>query len=451
MANATSTNGLAAHYSTVIGAGGWAMQTPVDAATSEATSAVYYAPGQQEQAASIATTIGVQPSQVLPVSAATPVSSITGVDVVVVIGADLAASVDDDDHRLLTLPSSGDAAARLPALLQPLAAEPERSALFLDFDGTLSAVVVDPTGARPLPGVPALLAELAATFALVAVISGRPTAFLADVLGAPPGVTLVGLYGLERALRGPAHDTWAAVIDEVVAEAEATAPEGVYVEPKGLTVTLHFRRAPEHKDWVVAFAERQHATRGLPVHQGRLERELRRRSMWTRGPWCARWWPSTTSGASRCVRWPRSATTSATCPPSPRSRRCAPPPPTAPPRRAGGGRRHREPGCGGRGCGPDGARRRRRGGAAARPGRPPPPLAPLRPAVSAERPPAGRPTSRPRYARGPRRATPSARAARAGASMDSAACNASAVPATSKGLTPSAPPPSNASSSQAPA
>ena len=84
------------------------------------------------------------------------------------------------------MPSSGDAAARLPALLQPLAAEPERSALFLDFDGTLSAVVVDPTGARPLPGVPALLAELAAAFALVAVISGRPTAFLADVLGAPP-------------------------------------------------------------------------------------------------------------------------------------------------------------------------------------------------------------------------------------------------------------------------
>jgi hypothetical protein len=83
---------LAAHYSTVIGAGGWAMQTPVDAATSEATSAVYYASGHAEQAASIATTIGVQSSQVLPVSAATPVTGITGVDVVVVIGADLAAS-----------------------------------------------------------------------------------------------------------------------------------------------------------------------------------------------------------------------------------------------------------------------------------------------------------------------------------------------------------------------
>jgi trehalose 6-phosphate phosphatase len=173
------------------------------------------------------------------------------------------------------LPDAGDAVARLPALLQPLATEPDRSALFLDFDGTLAAIVEDPTGARPLPGVPALLAALAARFALVAVISGRPTAFLAEVLGAPPGVTLTGLYGLERALQGPAHDTWASVIDEVVAEATAAAPPGVYVEPKGLTVTLHWRRAPETKDWVVAFAAREHAARGLMVHEGRHERELR--------------------------------------------------------------------------------------------------------------------------------------------------------------------------------
>ena len=90
MANATSSNGLAAHYSTLIGAGGWQMQTPIDASTTEATSAVYYAAGQQEAAASIATTIGVKPSQVLPLTTATPVPGATGVDVVVVIGEDLA-------------------------------------------------------------------------------------------------------------------------------------------------------------------------------------------------------------------------------------------------------------------------------------------------------------------------------------------------------------------------
>ena len=139
----------------------------------------------------------------------------------------------------------------------------------------MAAIVEDPTAARPLPGVPALLAALASRFALVAVISGRPTAFLAEVLGSPPGVTLAGLYGLERALSGPAHRAWASVIDEVVAEATATAPQGVYVEPKGLTVTLHWRRAPAEKDWVVGFAARQHEARDLTIHEGRHERELR--------------------------------------------------------------------------------------------------------------------------------------------------------------------------------
>lgn len=156
-----------------------------------------------------------------------------------------------------------------------MVAVPERSALFLDFDGTLAAIVADPRDARPLPGVPALLAGLAAKYELVAVVSGRPTSFLADALGAPAGVTLAGLYGLERALRGAEHDVWADVIDAVVAEAEATAPPGVYVEPKGLTVTLHWRHAPAQQEWVVAFAERAAADHDLLVHQGRHERELR--------------------------------------------------------------------------------------------------------------------------------------------------------------------------------
>ncbi len=76
-------------------------------------------------------------------------------------------------------------------------------------------------------------------------------------------------------MRGPERDAWAAVIDAVVAEAMATAPPGVYVEPKGLTVTLHYRQVPDQEGWVEAFAERQHAEHGLLVHPGRRERELR--------------------------------------------------------------------------------------------------------------------------------------------------------------------------------
>ena len=183
-----------------------------------------------------------------------------------------------DAHRRDTNANAvgdGDAVTSLPDALAPLPAAPARTALFLDFDGTLAAIVADPRDARPLPGVPALLSELAEEFELVAVVSGRPTSFLAEALGPPAGVTLAGLYGLERALQGPEHDVWADVIDQVVAEAEATAPPGVYVEPKGLTVTLHWRHAPEHKEWVLAFAERASAEHGLLVHEGRHERELR--------------------------------------------------------------------------------------------------------------------------------------------------------------------------------
>lgn len=175
-----------------------------------------------------------------------------------------------DAHR--TDAHSGE---QLPSALAHLATAPKSSALFLDFDGTLSAIVADPRHARPLPDVPALLADLAAEFELVAVISGRPTSFLADALGSPQGVTLAGLYGLERALQGPELAAWTNVIDEVVKEAETTAPPGIYVEPKGLTATLHWRHAPAQKEWVLAFADRAAADHDLLVHEGRHERELR--------------------------------------------------------------------------------------------------------------------------------------------------------------------------------
>jgi len=90
VANATNTNGLAAHFSNVIGAGGWKMGTPIDASTTETTSTVYYAAGQQAAAESIANTIGVKPAQVQPLTTAAPVAGVTGTDIVVVIGQDLA-------------------------------------------------------------------------------------------------------------------------------------------------------------------------------------------------------------------------------------------------------------------------------------------------------------------------------------------------------------------------
>ncbi len=181
----------------------------------------------------------------------------------------------------LPLPPRQPTLPPLPDLLVPLAESPRRSALCLDFDGTLAAIVDDPVAARPLPGVADLLARLAAHLGLVAVISGRPASFLQSVLASPSGVRLIGLYGLEevggdgRRIVAPGAAPWEAVITEVVALARSTAPAGIYVEPKGLTMTLHWRNAPGEADWVSAFVAQQSEARGLAVHSGRHELELR--------------------------------------------------------------------------------------------------------------------------------------------------------------------------------
>ncbi len=158
-----------------------------------------------------------------------------------------------------------------------------------DFDGTLAPIVDDPGRSLPVPGVPALLDRLAQRFAVVAVVSGRPVEFLAERLlgpggrsrsGRPPKVSLFGLYGIERITPGgesvlPAAQQWRSAVAAVVDEARESAPGGVGVEDKGLTVTLHWRRAPEHARWAVSFARARARSTGLELSEGRMSSELK--------------------------------------------------------------------------------------------------------------------------------------------------------------------------------
>jgi hypothetical protein len=92
VANASTTNGVAAGYSTALQHAGWTLLPPVTAKPpAEATSSVYYAVNMHSQADAVAAALGIPVSAVLPVSPATPVASTAGADVIVLIGSDLAA------------------------------------------------------------------------------------------------------------------------------------------------------------------------------------------------------------------------------------------------------------------------------------------------------------------------------------------------------------------------
>ena len=85
-----------------------------------------------------------------------------------------------------------------------LAAHAQTAAVCLDFDGTLAPIVDDPNEARPLTGAVELLGDLAAWFAAVALVSGRPADYLAKH-AAVPGLRYLGLYGLQEIRDGQAQ------------------------------------------------------------------------------------------------------------------------------------------------------------------------------------------------------------------------------------------------------
>lgn len=162
-------------------------------------------------------------------------------------------------------------------MLAPLRAARQHAGVLSDFDGTLSPIVDDPATAAPLEGVSELLGSLAETYGLVALLSGRPVAFLQPHV--PPSVVLSGLYGLEVVVDGrrtdhPAAGAWRSVVDDVVAVSRAAGPEGMRVESKGLSLTLHFRGRPDIEPMVRAWAQEQTSRSGLVLRSARMSFEL---------------------------------------------------------------------------------------------------------------------------------------------------------------------------------
>jgi trehalose 6-phosphate phosphatase len=168
--------------------------------------------------------------------------------------------------------------------MTPFTEAPRDAAIITDFDGTLAPIVDNPANAVAVDGAVEVLHDLADRYGRVAIVSGRPVEFLTDRLGVTGrddiGLVISGLYGLERFERGhvmihPSALRWIDPVKDVIARAEHEAPDGVRVERKGLSMTLHVRETPQHASWARSFAEAAANATGLALHDARMSYELR--------------------------------------------------------------------------------------------------------------------------------------------------------------------------------
>jgi trehalose 6-phosphate phosphatase len=138
-------------------------------------------------------------------------------------------------------PYASRVAASADALLQRLAAEPARAGLFLDFDGVLAPIVARPEDAAPPPETRAELDRLRARYALVAVVSGREGADVAERVGVD-GIVYVGSHGLEQE---PQADRWRRLLAAFAADAPWPAR---CVEVKPLALSFHYRDREDERE-----------------------------------------------------------------------------------------------------------------------------------------------------------------------------------------------------------
>ena len=137
----------------------------------------------------------------------------------------------------------GQASRAMPPTLaeawRATAARARQIGVFFDFDGTVASICDDPQACRPVPGAVPALARLARHVARVAIVSGRPAAFLREAFADVDGIVLYGLYGLEfqegngQIVTHPDAVRWKPTIAELAARARRELPAGARVETRG--------------------------------------------------------------------------------------------------------------------------------------------------------------------------------------------------------------------------
>ena len=154
--------------------------------------------------------------------------------------------------------------------------------LITDVDGTMSEIAPNPHQARVSPPCRRYLALLCRRLALVSVVSGRSAAEVRDMLGIE-GVVYIGNHGLERWVKNRAElpdgaRYYSGMVKSALRELSSRlSMEGVTLENKGLSLTIHYRLSPEPgmaEREILSVLVASDRAKGLRVVRGRLALNL---------------------------------------------------------------------------------------------------------------------------------------------------------------------------------
>lgn len=182
-------------------------------------------------------------------------------------------------------PTAEASDARLAEALSPLRADPRRTAILLDIDGTLAPIVRYADDAHIPETTRSLLIEIARRFGIVACVSGRRSSDARRIVSIGT-ISYIGSHGTELLRAGgtepvldPAVRDWGRRIQAFGREADNAELRRlrVRIEDKGSIVAFHWRGAPDEElarsaiDMIAGRAEQS----GLRTHWGRKVLEVR--------------------------------------------------------------------------------------------------------------------------------------------------------------------------------
>ena len=198
-------------------------------------------------------------------------------------------------HLSLSLPSSSLIfLPPLPTLANPASENPSpagaedslllpvigsKTALFLDFDGTLAELAAQPEAVKITPDLVLILTQLSIQLGgALALVSGRPLKDLDGFL-APLQLPVAAEHGAQRrTVSGELICLAAPDLRNITSRLTAVANEysGLRLEIKSATVALHYRHAPELEPLCLeVMLEAVSATPGLELLRGKCVIEIK--------------------------------------------------------------------------------------------------------------------------------------------------------------------------------